>query len=101
MAAATYNNINSSLQELILLVKQQQETINSQQKELKEIKDSLKQMASKQVSESSHAATVSQEQLENDRDDLKVYMQLLQKSATSQFNKASKEFQKLCSIFSD
>lgn len=101
MAAATYSNINSSLQELILLVKRQQETINSQQKELKEIKDSLKQMAIKQVSESSYAASVSQEQLENDRDDLKVYMQLLQKSATSQFTKASKEFQKLCSIFSD
>lgn len=101
MAATTYNNINSSLQELILLVKRQQETINSQQKELKEIKDSLKQMAIKQVSESSYAASVSQEQLENDRDDLKVYMQLLQKSATSQFTKASKEFQKLCSIFSD
>ena len=101
MAATTYNNINSSLQELILLVKRQQETINSQQKELKEIKDSLKQMAIKQVSESSYAASVSQEQLENDRDDLKVYMQLLRKSATSQFTKASKEFQKLCSIFSD
>ena len=101
MAATTYNNINSSLQELILFVKRQQETINSQQKELKEIKDSLKQMAIKQVSESSYAASVSQEQLENDRDDLKVYMQLLQKSATSQFTKASKEFQKLCSIFSD
>ena len=61
------------------------------------MKDMLKILVKKQVdfSASKH------EQIENERDELKVHMQLLQKSATSQFSKANKEFNKLCCIFSN
>jgi len=89
------STMESSLRELINIVKHQQTTINNQQEELHEIKDMLKVLTSRPSTDSS-STRVSNEQLESDRDDLKVYMQLLQKSAQSQFSKANKEFNKLC-----
>lgn len=72
----------------------QHQVLVNQQKELKDVKEMLKQLLSKQH----ESVKYSSETAEKDQEDLKVYMQLLQKSTTSQLNKANKEFSKLCSI---
>ena len=77
----------------------------AQQKELSEIKDLVKTLISQQqhtpiTSPSSGAAKVNSPSSHESEsiEDIKVHMQLLQKSAASQFSKASKEFSKQCSI---
>lgn len=80
------------------LLSQQQLMLNSQQQELSEMKGMLKLLVNQKrpaLGESQVAASDT-----TDHEDLKVFMQLLQKSALSQFSKASKDFHKSCSIFS-
>lgn len=76
------------------LLSQQQLMLNSQQQELSEMKGMLKLLVNQKrpaLGESQVAASDT-----TDHEDLKVFMQLLQKSALSQFSKASKDFNKSC-----
>uniref|UniRef100_T2MBE8 Enhancer of mRNA-decapping protein 4 n=1 Tax=Hydra vulgaris TaxID=6087 RepID=T2MBE8_HYDVU len=76
------------------LLQNQQKLISSQQQELREMKDMLKIIVNQQLTPNNKADVDSDY---SNRDDLKVFMQLLQKSATSNFNKACKDFNKSCS----
>ena len=84
------------MSQILEMLQNQQKLISSQQQELREMKDMMKLMLNHQLTQT-NKESVNHES--NDRDDLKVYVQLLQKSATSHFNKACKEFNKSCCIF--
>ena len=99
-------------QEIQAVLQQQTQLIQAQQNELTEIKGLLKMVLQQQQQQqhssfppppsiphetntnSTAAASVDNDSVE----DIKVHMQLLQKSAASQFSKANKDFSKQCSI---
>ena len=99
-------------QDIQAVLQQQTQMIQAQQNELSEIKGLLKivlQQQQQQQSSSSFPPPPSLHHTTNSNntasaadnesvEDIKVHMQLLQKSAASQFSKANKDFSKQCSI---
>lgn len=105
--------LSENIQEVL---KQQSQMILAQQDELAEIKGMLKLVLKQQQQQHTTSSTfpppptfnnTSDNRTSNSNmsaeenesvEDIKVHMQLLQKSAASQFSKANKDFSKQCSI---